>query len=159
MRIRGLCKLPDGRDWLWGKLGLTLEGRTMLSKSLIRLKLLAASCNFSVLAGEDERTSFYSTILLGVWSSLKPFLTLVETSRCMFCSILCKYYCDHAWKTNSLTLTVLMNLCSQCKNVGLTQGQQIHQDSLLCPPRWPFHYVLSLSLLLLQLVIGVSWFS
>ena len=74
MRIRGLCKLPDGRDWLWGKLGLTLEGRTMLSKSLIQLKLLAASCNFSVLAGEDERTSFYSTILLVVWSSLKPFL-------------------------------------------------------------------------------------
>ena len=22
MRIRGLCKLPDGRDWLWGKLDL-----------------------------------------------------------------------------------------------------------------------------------------
>ena len=76
MRIRGLCKLPDGRDWLWGKLGLTLEGRTMLSKSLIQLKLLAASCNFSVLAGEDERISFYATILLVVWSSLKPFLNM-----------------------------------------------------------------------------------
>ena len=24
MRIRGLCKLPYGRDWLWGKLGLAL---------------------------------------------------------------------------------------------------------------------------------------
>ena len=21
-----LCKLPDGRDWLWGKLGLALVG-------------------------------------------------------------------------------------------------------------------------------------
>ena len=36
MRIRGLCKLPDGRDWLWGKLGLALVGRATLSKSLIR---------------------------------------------------------------------------------------------------------------------------
>ena len=25
-RIRGLWKLPDGRDWLWGKLGLVLMG-------------------------------------------------------------------------------------------------------------------------------------
>ena len=24
MRIKGLWKLPEGRDWLWGKLGLTL---------------------------------------------------------------------------------------------------------------------------------------
>ena len=34
MRIRGLCKLPDAREWLWGKLGLALVGRTMISKSL-----------------------------------------------------------------------------------------------------------------------------
>ena len=31
MGIRGLCKLPDGRDWLWGNLGLALVGRGMLS--------------------------------------------------------------------------------------------------------------------------------
>ena len=35
MRIRGLWKLPDGRDWLWGKLGLAL-GKAMLKKSLIQ---------------------------------------------------------------------------------------------------------------------------
>ena len=35
MRTRGLYKLPDGRDWLWGKLGLALMGRAMLGKSLI----------------------------------------------------------------------------------------------------------------------------
>ena len=33
---RGLCKLPDGRNWLWGKLGLPLVVRAMLSKSLIQ---------------------------------------------------------------------------------------------------------------------------
>ena len=35
MRLRGLCKLPDGRDWLWGKLGLALVGGAMLNKALI----------------------------------------------------------------------------------------------------------------------------
>ena len=29
-RIRGLCKLSDGRDWLWGKLGLALWGSWVL---------------------------------------------------------------------------------------------------------------------------------
>ena len=35
MRIRGLWKLPDGRHWLWGKLGLALVGKVILSISLI----------------------------------------------------------------------------------------------------------------------------
>ena len=32
IRTRSLWKLPDGRDWLRGKLGLVLMGRAMLSK-------------------------------------------------------------------------------------------------------------------------------
>jgi len=35
MRIRGLWKLPGGRDWLWDKLGPALVGGAFLSKSLI----------------------------------------------------------------------------------------------------------------------------
>ena len=31
---RGLCKLPDGRDWQCEKLDLALVGRTLLSKAL-----------------------------------------------------------------------------------------------------------------------------
>ena len=38
-RIRGLWKLPDGRDWLRGKLGLVLKGEAMLSKSLIQFSV------------------------------------------------------------------------------------------------------------------------
>ena len=38
-RIRGLHKLPDGRDWLRGTLGLVLMGGAMLSKSLIQFFL------------------------------------------------------------------------------------------------------------------------
>ena len=37
--IRGLWKLPDGRDWLWGKLGLVLNGRAMLGRSLIQFSV------------------------------------------------------------------------------------------------------------------------
>ena len=29
-------KFPDGKDWLWGNLGLALMGGAMLSKSLIQ---------------------------------------------------------------------------------------------------------------------------
>ena len=38
--IRGLCKLPDGRGWLWVKLGLALVGKAMLSKSLIQFSAM-----------------------------------------------------------------------------------------------------------------------
>ena len=37
MTIRGLWKLPDGRDWLWENLDLALVGKSILSKSLIQL--------------------------------------------------------------------------------------------------------------------------
>ena len=36
MRIRGLLKLPDGRDWPLGKLGLALVSKAILSKPLIQ---------------------------------------------------------------------------------------------------------------------------
>ena len=36
-RLRGLCKLPSGKNLQWEKLGLALVGRVLLSKALIRL--------------------------------------------------------------------------------------------------------------------------
>ena len=47
--IRGLWKLPDGRDCLRGKLGLVLMGRAMLSKSLIQFSVDGWSCVPSLL--------------------------------------------------------------------------------------------------------------
>ena len=35
MRVRGLCQLPYGRDWLWGKLGSCSGGQSCDKKSLI----------------------------------------------------------------------------------------------------------------------------
>ena len=65
-RIRGLRKLPDGRDSLWGRLGLVLMGRAMLSKSLVQFSVDAQGCVPSLLfdlrpnygGGEDNGTSF-----------------------------------------------------------------------------------------------------
>ena len=39
IRLGGLWKLPDGRDWLWGNLGLVLMWGAMLSKSLIQFSV------------------------------------------------------------------------------------------------------------------------
>ena len=39
IRIRGLWKLPDGRDLLWEELGLPLMGRAILSKSLMKFSI------------------------------------------------------------------------------------------------------------------------
>ena len=44
-----LCKLPDGIDWLWEKLGLGLVERAMLSKSLIQLSADGWGCAPSLL--------------------------------------------------------------------------------------------------------------
>ena len=39
-----LGRLPDGRDWLWGNWDLALEGRAMLSKSLIHFSVDGQGC-------------------------------------------------------------------------------------------------------------------
>ena len=39
-----MWKLPDGRDWLWGNLGLALMGIAMLSKSLIQFSVDGWGC-------------------------------------------------------------------------------------------------------------------
>ena len=49
IRIIGLWKLPDGRHWLRGKLGLVWMGRTMLSKSLIHFSVDWQGCIPSLL--------------------------------------------------------------------------------------------------------------
>ena len=51
---KGLWKLPDGRNWLRGKLGLVLTGRAMPSKYLIQFS--AARKNISNLRYADETT-------------------------------------------------------------------------------------------------------
>ena len=54
MRIRGLWKLPDGRDWLWGKLGLILVGGARLRKRWIQLSVDGRGCVLSLLFGRRQ---------------------------------------------------------------------------------------------------------
>ena len=46
-----MWKLHDGRDWLWGNLGLALMGGAMLSKFLIRFPVNRPGCVPSLLFG------------------------------------------------------------------------------------------------------------
>ena len=56
MRLRGLCKLLDGRDWWWEKLGLALVGRALLSKALIQLSAVEWCCTPSLVVVWPEAT-------------------------------------------------------------------------------------------------------
>ena len=44
-----MCKLPDGRDWWWEKMGLAL-GRALLSKALIQRSADGWGCAPSLVA-------------------------------------------------------------------------------------------------------------
>ena len=80
--IRGLWKLPDGRDWLWGNLGLVLMGGAMLSTSLIQISVDGWGCEnnyiyfrFSLshyLAGIG-RTKKIIQVQQCIWSLAQPW--------------------------------------------------------------------------------------
>ena len=57
MRLRGLCKLLDGRDWQWRKLGLALMGRALLSKALMQFAADGWGCTPSLVVVWPEVTS------------------------------------------------------------------------------------------------------
>ena len=61
-RLRSLWKLPDGRDWLWGKLGLILMGGALLSKSLIQFSVDGWSCIPSLLFQFSSVTQLCPTL-------------------------------------------------------------------------------------------------
>ena len=61
--IRGLWKLPEGRDWLWGKPDVVLMGRAMFSKSLTLISVYGQSCIPSLLLTWDQTMVEVMTIL------------------------------------------------------------------------------------------------
>ena len=69
MKLRGLCKLPDERDWWWEKLGLDLVDRALLSKALIQLSADGWGCARTLIAFWPE-----------VFRSIGSIVKLVATS-------------------------------------------------------------------------------
>ena len=55
-----MCKLPDGRDWLWRKLDLALVGSAMFSKTSIQLSADGWSCAPSLLVVWSEATQSWN---------------------------------------------------------------------------------------------------
>ena len=91
-RIRGLWKLPDGRDWLRGKLGLVLMGRAMLSKASIQFFVNGWGCVPSVIylgpnyGGGNEDNG-----------------DLLPKVPCMHCYIQCPRPCSRPLPTHTCT--------------------------------------------------------
>ena len=96
IKIRGSWKLPDGRDWLRGKLGLVLMGRAMFNNSLIQFSVDGWGWVPSLLfylrsnyggANEDNGNPFQKVPCMHCWTQCpNPAaghcwpMTLLETS-------------------------------------------------------------------------------
>ena len=65
MRLRSLCKLPDGRDWWLEKLCLALVGRALFSQALIQLSADMWGCTPSLVVVWPEATQTWS--LQALW--------------------------------------------------------------------------------------------
>ena len=71
IRRRTLWNLPDGRDWLWGKLSLVLMGRSVLKKSLIQFSFDGLGCVPSLLfdlrsnydGGNEDNGNLFQKVL------------------------------------------------------------------------------------------------
>ena len=74
-KVKRLWKLPDERDWLWGKLGLFLMLRAMLSKSLILFSVDGRGSVRSLLV--DLRPNYGGTSLVA--QRLKSLPPIQET--------------------------------------------------------------------------------
>ena len=128
-----MWKLPNGKDWLWGKLGLALVGGAMLIKSLIQ---------FSV----DRQGSVPSLLF-----DLRPNYgggnedngNLLQKLPCMYCHTQCPRPCSrplptHASTRDSWTLTgksgsVSCGLLLPSSGSWCTQGFVCALQSVSCP--------------------------
>ena len=128
-RIRGLWKLPDGRDWLRGKLGLILMGRAMLSKSLIQFSVDGWGCVPSLLL--DLRPNY--------GRGNEDSGNLLLKVPCMHCHTQCPWPCSrplptHASAVDSWTLTGKSGSLS-CGVTASFSWVLVCTKFCLCPPR------------------------
>ena len=140
IRLRGLCKFPDGRDWLWGNLGLVLMwwwgGGAMLRKSLIQFLV--------------DGWGYVASLLFG----LRPNYSrgngrngnLLQKDLCQHCCIQCPWphgspLSTHASTGDSWTLTSKSGSVS-CGVTAPFSWVLVHTRFCLYPPRVCFPRVL-----------------
>ena len=128
-RIRGLWKLPGGRDWLWGKLGLVLMDGAMLSNSLIQLSVDGQGCVPSLMF--DLRPNYG-------WGN-EDNGDLLQKVPCTHCHIQCPRPCSrpppaHASAEDSWKLTSKSGPVS-CGVTAPFPLVPVNTSFCLCPPR------------------------
>ena len=128
-RIRGLWKLPDGRDWLRGKLGLLLMGGAMLSKSLIQFSVDGQGCAPFLLS--DLRPNY--------GGGNEDNGDLLHKVPCTHCCTQCPQPCSrppltHASTRDSGTLTGKSGSVS-CGVTAPFSWVMVHTRFCLCSPR------------------------
>ena len=123
-----LSKLSDGRDWLWGKLGLVLMGGVMLSKSLLEFSFDGWGCIPYLLFGLKPKCS----------RVIEGNVDLLQKDMCTHCCIQSPWpwrrpVLTHASARNSWTLTG--------KSVSVSCGDTVPFSWILvwtrfcfCPP-------------------------
>ena len=129
IRIRGLWKLFYGRDWLWGKLGLVLMGRAMLSKCLIQFALDGQGCVPYLLL--DLRWNY-------VWVNEDNW-DLLQKVLCRHFWTQCPWSCsrpplNHTFSGDSWTLTGKSGLVS-CEVTAPLSWFLVCTKFCLCPAR------------------------
>ena len=124
-----LKKFPDGRDWLWGKLGLVLMGGATLSKSFIQ---------FSV-DGLDYVPSLLSDLRPNYGGGNEGKGNLLQKVPCTHCYTQCPQPCSrplltHACAGDSWTLTGKSGSVS-CVVPACFSWVLVDTGFCLCPPR------------------------
>ena len=127
--VWGLWKLPDGRDWLRGNLGLVLMGKAMLSKSLIQFSVDGRGCVPSLLL--DLRPNY--------GGGNEDNVDLLHMVPCMHCYTQCPLHCSrppltHASAGDSWTLIGKSGSIS-CGVTAPFSWFLVCARFCLCPPR------------------------
>ena len=129
VRLRGLWKLPDGREWLRAKLGLVLMGGDMLSKCLIQFSF----------EGRGYVPSVLFDLSPNYGGGNEDNGDLLQKVPCMHCSTQCprprsRPLSTHTSAGDSWTLTGKSGSVSY----GITAPFSwvlAHPTFCLCPPR------------------------
>ena len=141
--IRGLWKIPDGRDWLLGKLGLVLMVRAILSKSLNQFSVDSRGCVSSLFdlrpnygRGNEDNDNFLPKVLfthcciqcpcpcsrpLSPHASTRESWTLTGKSRSVSCGVTA--YFSWVWCTQGF-------ICALQESVSLVLWKFCNQISL-----------------------------